>query len=45
MEALKDANQNLVWAGKIEAGMFAVMINSRHQEALGRTREATVRTD
>jgi len=31
-------------AGKIEAGMLQVMINSRHQEALGRTREATVRT-
>ncbi|MDD5140452.1 MAG: tRNA uridine-5-carboxymethylaminomethyl(34) synthesis GTPase MnmE [Verrucomicrobiales bacterium] len=44
MEALKDAIKGLVWAGKIEAGMLQVMINSRHQEALGRTREATLRT-
>ena len=41
MEALKDAIKNLVWAGKIEAGMLQVMINSRHQEALGRARTAT----
>jgi tRNA modification GTPase len=44
MEALKDAIKDLVWAGKIEAGMLQVMINSRHQEALGRAREATLRT-
>jgi tRNA modification GTPase len=44
MEALKDAIKNLVWAGKIEAGMLQVMINSRHQEALGRAREAMLRT-
>ena len=44
MEALKDAIKNLVWAGKIEAGMLQVMINSRHQEALGRARAATSRT-
>jgi tRNA modification GTPase len=44
MEALKDAIKNLVWAGEIEAGMLQVMINSRHQEALGRAREATLRT-
>jgi tRNA modification GTPase len=44
MELLKDAIKNLVWAGKIEAGMLQVMINSRHQEALGRAREATLRT-
>ena len=44
MEALKEAIKNLVWAGKIEAGMLQVMINSRHQEALGRAREATLRT-
>ncbi|MGA2030526.1 MAG: GTPase, partial [Verrucomicrobiota bacterium] len=44
IEALKDAIKNLVWAGKIEAGMLQVMINSRHQEALGRARAATVRT-
>ena len=44
MEALKDAIKNLVWAGKIEAGMLQVMINSRHQEALGRARTATLTT-
>ena len=44
MEALKDAIKNLVWAGKIEAGMLQVMINSRHQEALGRARSATLQT-
>jgi tRNA modification GTPase len=44
MEALKDAIKNLVWAGKIEAGMLQVMINSRHQEALGRARAGAVRT-
>ena len=44
MEALKDAIKNLVWAGKIEAGMLQVMINSRHQEALTRARTATLTT-
>jgi len=44
IEALKDAIKNLVWAGKIEAGMLQVMINSRHQEALGRARVATLET-
>jgi tRNA modification GTPase len=44
MEALKDAIKNLVWAGRIEAGMLQVMINSRHQEALGRARAATLQT-
>ena len=44
LEALKDAIKQLVWAGKIEAGMLQVMINSRHQEALGRARTATLET-
>jgi tRNA modification GTPase len=44
MEALKDAIKGLVWAGKIEAGMLQVMINSRHQEALSRARTATLET-
>jgi len=43
MEALKDAIKNLVWTGKIEAGMLQVMINSRHQEALDRARAAALR--
>jgi len=42
--ALKDAIKNLVWSGKIGAGMLQVMINSRHQEALGRARAGAVRT-
>ena len=44
IEALKDAIKNLVWTGKIEAGMLQVMINSRHQEALGRAHAATLHT-
>ncbi len=44
LEALKDAIKNLVWAGRIEAGMLQVMINSRHQEALVRARAAAQRT-
>lgn len=44
LEVLKDAIKALVWAGKIEAGMLQVMINSRHQEALGRARAATLET-
>ena len=43
IETLKDAIKNLIWAGEIEAGMLQVMINSRHQEALGRARAATLR--
>ena len=44
IETLKDAIKNLVWSGKIEAGMLQVMINSRHQEALSRARTATLTT-
>ena len=44
MEALKDAIRALVWSGGIRAEMLEVMINSRHQEALGRARIATQRT-
>jgi tRNA modification GTPase len=44
IETLKDAIKGLVWAGKVEAGMLQVMINSRHQEALARARAATLRT-
>ena len=41
---LKDAIKELVWSGEIKAEMLQVMINSRHQEALGRARAAVVRT-
>jgi tRNA modification GTPase len=40
IEALKDAIKELVWSGEIKAEMLQVMINSRHQEALGRARTA-----
>lgn len=44
IEVLKDAIKGLVWSGEIRAEMLQVMINSRHQEALGRARLATQRT-
>lgn len=44
LEALKDAIKEAVWAGEIQAGMLEVMINSRHQDALQRAREALLRT-
>jgi tRNA modification GTPase len=40
IEALKDAIRETVWQGEIRAEMLQVMINSRHQEALGRARTA-----
>jgi tRNA modification GTPase len=43
VENLKDAIQGMVWAGGIPAEMLQVMINSRHEEALQRGREATER--
>ncbi len=44
IEALKDAIKAMTWSGEIKAEMLEVMINSRHQEALGRARAATLRT-
>jgi tRNA modification GTPase len=44
IESLKDAIRNLVWSGEIKAEMLEVMINSRHQDALNRARDATRRT-
>src|SRR6185437_5765788 len=44
IEGLKDTVKNLLWSGEIKTEMLQVMINSRHQEALNRAREATVRT-
>lgn len=44
MERLKDAIKETVWSGEIKAEMLQVMINSRHQDALNRTKAATVRT-
>ncbi|MDB6020173.1 MAG: mnmE, partial [Pedosphaera sp.] len=43
IETLKDAIKELAWAGEIQAEMLQVMINARHQEALGRARAAAQR--
>ena len=43
IEQLKDAIKNFVWSGAIHVGMLQAMINSRHQDALRRAREATLR--
>jgi tRNA modification GTPase len=40
LEVLKDAIKSLVWSGEIRADMLQVMINSRHQDALNRARQA-----
>ncbi len=44
VEVLKDAIKASVWSGDIRAEMLEVMINSRHQDALRRGREAVLRT-
>ncbi len=44
IEELKDAIRTLAWSGSIGSEQLEVMINSRHQDALSRAREATVRT-
>ena len=44
IEALKDTIKEIVWAGQINAEMLEVTINSRHQDALSRAREATLRS-
>jgi len=44
IETLKDTVKALVWSGEIKAEMLQVMINARHQDALRRAREATLRT-
>ncbi len=44
LEELKDAIQRQIWSGEINAEMWQVTINSRHQDALKRARAATVRT-
>lgn len=41
IESLKDAIKSLVWSGAIKSEMLQVMINSRHQDALRRARDAT----
>ena len=44
IEELKDTIKTLVWSGEIKAEMLQVMINSRHQDALKRARDAAQRT-
>jgi tRNA modification GTPase len=44
IEEVKDAIKEKVWAGEIQAEMWQVMINARHQDALQRAREAIGRT-
>lgn len=44
IEELKDAIKQLVWSGQVNAEMLEVMINSRHQDALNRARQAVERT-
>jgi len=41
IEGLKDAVKDLAWSGEIKAEALETMINSRHQDALKRGREAT----
>ncbi|HYG24537.1 MAG TPA: tRNA uridine-5-carboxymethylaminomethyl(34) synthesis GTPase MnmE [Verrucomicrobiae bacterium] len=44
VEQLKDAMTRLVWSGGVGGEMSQVMINSRHQDALARSRSALCRT-
>lgn len=44
LETLKDTIKSMVWAGDINSEMLQVMINSRHQDALRRAREANENT-
>jgi len=44
IEVLKDTIKGLVWSGQVNAEMLEVMINSRHQDALNRARQAVERT-
>jgi tRNA modification GTPase len=44
IEPLKDAIKDLAWSGEIAAGPVEAMINSRHQAALVRAREAAQRS-
>jgi tRNA modification GTPase len=41
LEQLKETIRSAVWAGEVKGEMLQVMINSRHQEALDRSRRHT----
>ncbi len=42
LETLKDVIRTTLWSGEINAEMWQVTINARHQDALRRAREATL---
>lgn len=44
IEPLKDKIKQMAWSGEIGTEMLEVMINARHQAALQRAREGTVKT-
>ncbi len=44
IEELKGAIKDKVWSGQITSENLQLMINSRHQDALRRAREATIKT-
>jgi len=44
LESLKDTIKDLVWSGEVRAEMLETMINSRHQDALLRGRDAVRRS-
>jgi len=44
IEPLKDAIKELVWSGEIRTEMLESVINTRHQDALQRTRSAILRS-
>jgi tRNA modification GTPase len=43
MDSLADAIERAIWGGSVHSGMFEVMINARHQDALLRARETLER--
>jgi tRNA modification GTPase len=43
LEALKDAIKDMIWSGEVRPDLGQVTINSRHQDALSRTRDAVHR--
>ena len=44
IESLKDTIKDLTWSGALNAEHLEVMINSRHQDALSRARDAALTT-
>ncbi len=44
LDDLRDAIKNAVWTGQVDGEMLEVMINSRHQDALNRAKQAVQTT-